>query len=205
MNTPQSYRDAYEYSQKGNSSELGKAFILFIILMVAMLLASCSKEELVQPKQNASGAISVQGDSVSPNGGSFPAPYPIMTFMTGAEFNLTYYNGDCNLLLINCGPQGAVLSSLADTANGNFIIHQGNPETFTVSSTHGSMQFEVMNINDTIAMITFVSTGAATITTPALAIGNNVYLILANQNRQFILAQERPWLGTATPSPNYNQ
>ncbi len=99
-----------------------------------------------------------------------------MTFLTGAKFRITYYRNECSLRFISCVPQGAQFSGTAelDTLSGNFIIYPNNPDTFTVSSPGGSMQFAVHNVAVDTVMITFVTSGQSGINTQANLVWHHV-------------------------------
>jgi hypothetical protein len=184
--------------------------IIGLLSLALFCMTSCQKEQLPEIKKtNPAVAIVSSRDSgtsnmIAPNeSGQSTASYPIITFLTGAKFNLTFYNGECNLRFVMCGPQGAQFTATVapDTASGNYIIHQNASETFTVTSANGSMQFQVHNQGSDNAMITFVTSGQSNINTLANAIGNNTYNIPTNTAEVFTVQQIRPWLASATPSP----
>lgn len=45
MHTPQNYRDAYEARRRGNSKELAHALLLFFIIFIACMFASCGQKK----------------------------------------------------------------------------------------------------------------------------------------------------------------
>lgn len=201
MNTPQTTREVYESTRKGNSSDLGKALLIFAISMMLLFAFSCSKEEVPQPSKSvakinpemtstASSLLTLGSDTVK------------------ARFYIANDTAQCRVRNFIPGPIGATMTTAAAQSNGDYLVNAGSNETFTVSMVVGqtvrTMQLLIENLgNDTIRI---TCNNLFQIDAPNAQIVNaNTFLISTVQSQLFRVIAVPPVLSQAVSGPTYAQ
>lgn len=201
MDTPQTTREVYESTRKGNSSELGKGLLIFAISMMLLFAFSCSKEEVPQPSKSvakinpemtstASSLLTLGSDTVK------------------ARFYIANDTAQCRVRNFIPGPIGATMTTAAAQSNGDYLVNVGSNETFTVSMVVGqtvrTMQLLIENPgNDTIRI---TCNNLFQIDAPNAQIVNaNAFLISTVQSQLFRVIAVPPVLSQAVSGPTYAQ